>query len=136
METMSNETDRYNGYANRETWAFNLHWQNDQGLYNDTLEEARRYLASVNDAAGDYELGQNAVGYWYELIFEWRENMGTDLPEGLAMFRDEVGSWWRIDYAEVGAAVRESLGIESGDESAGHDSSVSFAPELDTGVES
>lgn len=38
---MSDET--YQGWANRETWAFNLHWSNDQGFYNETLEQAQDY---------------------------------------------------------------------------------------------
>ena len=126
MSTMT-ETDRYNGYANRETWAFNLHWQNDQGLYNETLEVARQQLADLDEdgndlgrgdndglgsSASDYAIGQHIVTYWHDTINEWDGEYGTDLPVGLAMFRDEVGSWWRIDYAEVGAAVRESLEVE------------------------
>ena len=113
MSTMS-ETDRYNGWANRETWAFNLHWQNDQGLYNETLETAREYIANGNeDDATDYRVGEMIAEHWHDTINEWDGEYGTELPEGLAMFRDEVGSWWRIDYAEVGAAVRESLDNES-----------------------
>lgn len=108
---MSDES--YNGYANHETWAFNLHWQNDQGLYSETLEEARRYFSAVNDEAEDYEVGKNIVGYWREYIDNWIEETSTPLPGVLDTFDREVGSWWRIDCVEVGAAVRESLNAES-----------------------
>ena len=120
MSTMT-ETDRYNGYANRETWAFNLHWQNDQGLYNETLAQAGEFLAAAQadehddgdrGPVTDFTLGETVVDHWREFLADYRENFGSELPEGLAMFRDEVGSWWRIDYAEVGAAVRESLEVE------------------------
>ena len=102
----------YQGWANRETWAFNLHWTNDQGLYNETLEETQRYLAGVNDEASDYELGENIVGYWQEVIADYDEAVMPKLPEALRMMRDEVGSWWRINHAEVGAAIREHLSGE------------------------
>ena len=123
MSTMT-DSDRYNGWANRETWAFNLHWQNDQGLYNETLEQAGQYLSETygdewatlpaDELLGAvYGVGEHIVTYWHDTINEWDGEYGTDLPVGLAMFRDEVGSWWRIDYAEVGEAVRESLENES-----------------------
>lgn len=113
------DSERYNGYANRETWAFNLHWQNDQGLYNETLEQAAGVLERANvarthdDPVTNWALGEYIVNYWRDFIREYRDNFGTELPEGLTMFRDEVGSWWRIDYAEVGEAVREALEAES-----------------------
>ena len=111
---MTDET--YNGYANRETWAFNLHWQNDQGLYNETLSVAREYIANGNeDDRTDYRIGELVVEYWRELMDSdvFTDDAGVrHLTRDLQMFRDEVGSWWRIDYAEVGAAVRESLEVE------------------------
>ena len=110
MVTVTDDT--YNGYANRETWAFNLHWQNDQGLYNETLSVGEQ-LIEDNEMPSDSALGEYVVTYWHDLIRDYAEQVGGPLPEGLAMFRDEVGSWWRIDYAEVGAAVRESLDAES-----------------------
>lgn len=143
MSTMTTD-ETYNGYKNRETWAFNLHWQNDQGLYNETLDVARAWLAERELSADTIEtevstrmLGEHVVSHWRDMIRNYRDYFGSILADddALAMMRDEVGSWWRIDYAEVGAAVRESLGVESGD-TAGHDSSVSLDPERDTDNES
>lgn len=109
MGTMT-DNETYNGYANRETWAFNLHWQNDQGLYGATLAIAQDYVSSTEttELDTDSRLGEVVVNYWREFIDE------VDQPsDGLKMWDREVGSWWRIDYAEVGAAVRESLDNES-----------------------
>lgn len=119
-----NADETYNGHANRETWAFNLHWQNDQGLYLETLEQARTYLVETygddwaelpaDELKGAfYGVGEHVVNYWREFISGYADEMGTPLPDGLAMFRDEVGSWWRIDVRGVGESVRESLDIES-----------------------
>ena len=105
---MTDET--YNGYANRETWAFNLHWQNDQGLYNYVLEEARSYLDgegdNASDPVGDWQLG-------YAVVQRIREELPDLAPDAWELLREDVGSWWRVDEAEVGAAVRESLDAES-----------------------
>ncbi|HET6917237.1 MAG TPA: hypothetical protein VFH56_14180 [Acidimicrobiales bacterium] len=108
---MTDET--CNGYANRETWAFNLHWQNDQGLYRQTLEEARQIIKqdSIYSTPGDRELGERIVNYWRD-VFDGYDADGTPMTQTLRMFEREVGSWWRINYAEVGAAVRESLDAE------------------------
>ena len=122
MSTMTDET--YNGYANRETWAFNLHWQNDQGLYSETLAQADQYLTDTYGRAWPelpedelrgalHGVGEHVVRYWDAVVHEWEDDFGERPNTGIQMFRDEVGSWWRVDYAEVGAAVRESLDAES-----------------------
>lgn len=101
--------ETYNGWKNRETWAFNLHWSNDRGLYEETLERAREYLKYSNEEATDLELGEHIVGYWKDYIEEYADDFGAPAPEGLQMFYREVGSWWRVDEAETGASVREAL---------------------------
>lgn len=124
--TSMTDNETYNGYRNRETWAFNLHWQNDHGLYLATLDAAEGYLSTTygpdwknlpdDEMRGaEFGAGEFVVSYWTDFIDSARREFtdGTALDSELAMFRDEVGSWWRIDYAEVGAAVRESLDNES-----------------------
>jgi hypothetical protein len=96
--------DEYQGWANRETWAFNLHWQNDHGLYLFTLDNARDYVRQHPEHS-DRALGEHVVAYLEEELPE----LSPELWENM---RSDVGSFWRIDHAETGAAVRESLGIE------------------------
>ncbi len=100
--------DTYQGWKNRETWAFNLHWSNDQGLYSETLEQARQYLKQSAEA-DDYNLGEFVIAYWRNFLDDYVDEFGTPVPDELQMFDREVGSWWRIDEAEIGASVRESL---------------------------
>lgn len=117
MSTMS-DAETYNGWKNRETWAFNLHWSNDQGLYNETMEVAAPFWHKVSRTPGTNEqsafrqLGDYIVTYWRDFIDGYADNFGSELPEGLVMFDREVGSWWRIDHAETGAAIREALSNE------------------------
>lgn len=110
---MSNAvSEAYEGWANRETWAFNLHWSNDQGLYSQVLEWAQEITASDDEEYGmvdDTELGKQIVERMRSMIDGWKDEFGSDLPKDLAMMRDEVGSWWRVDEAEIGASVRESM---------------------------
>lgn len=122
MSTMS-DSETYNGYANRETWAFNLHWQNDQGLYDMTLETAQEYLTETygdewaslpaDELRGaQYGVGEHIVSYWRDFIDNYADEFGEAPSEGLLMFDREVGSWWRVDHMETGAAVFESLDVE------------------------
>lgn len=101
-------TETYQGHANRETWAFNVHWQNDQPLYVFTLMLGSAYLREHPDAS-DRELGEHVVNYWQDRAYD-----GPPAPTpALVMMAREVGSWWRVDPAEVGEAVRESISVEA-----------------------
>lgn len=107
--------DEYNGWANRETWALQLHLTNDHGLYLATQERVASAMGDIT--VGGYPLWcansedearyrVNAAGvavneYWDEL---------TDPDEGLmtaeailSMVRD-IGSEYRVDWDEIGAA--------------------------------
>ncbi len=112
--------ETYNDFKNHETWAFDLHWSNDEGLYSETLEQARQYLVETygHDWAGLPEdellgafwgVGEHVIKYWKDYIEEYADEFDSPAPEGLQMFYREVGSWWRVDEAEIGASVRESL---------------------------
>ena len=54
--------ESYNGWANRETWAFNLHWQNDQGFYLWVLESASEVIEHATyPPVSDTYLGERIV---------------------------------------------------------------------------
>lgn len=113
---MADET--HNGYANQETWAFNLHWSNHHGLYVYFLGEAALFLATKPDA-NDFELGEHVVDLFKEEVRTAKPDdflAGTnsrDFAKAILAMRDEVGSVWRVDRKEIGASVRESLENES-----------------------
>lgn len=101
-------SETYSGWTNRETWAFMLHVNNDQGMQEDTLRAVSEALAE-NPEMMDYELGDSATSHWRDAIDNWSEIYGGPLPEAMRMFDREVGSWWRLDLDEIGRALREDL---------------------------
>jgi hypothetical protein len=100
-------SDEYNGWANRETWALVLHIQNDQGLY-----------MTFGELTGEREFGNLSkrdqiarIKSEAESLFTpdgYRETFGSEMTPGLADIAAEIGSFWRIDWDEVHAALTEN----------------------------
>lgn len=91
---MTDET--YNGWANRETWALMLWVNNDEGLQIDFRERA----------AG----GVDAVREWADVVFTragYVDFFGSEWPDSLADVASEIGSLWRVDWAEVVESLSE-----------------------------
>lgn len=114
---MSDET--YEGYKNRETWAFEVNWANAQPVYLWVLAQAQEFLRSMPEAT-DYDLGKHII----DAVQEEARNAKAQADDflhasemrefykSLAIMRDDVGSWWRVDQAEVGESIRDSLDQE------------------------
>ena len=121
--------ERYQGWTNRETWALNLWLSNDQGLYEMLRERIGEAIAEhdtdqrenctdcvqgshAEDCGTDLDsltrydarsAGELVQAFWDEITDP--EQMGTEGLSGemLSMVR-EVGSVWRVDWDEIGAA--------------------------------
>lgn len=94
---MGEHEDRYQGWANRETWCVTLHIGNDPGLWDDFSTEARR----ANNA-GEYV--PTAVELLWERWFTragYEQEMGDTWPVELSEIAQQVGSAWRVDWNEV-----------------------------------
>lgn len=86
-------SEKYNGWTNRETWAFNLWITNTEGDYNYWLEEAKG-SESVSELAE--KMKENLVELWDTL---------TETPEGTSregrLMLKDIGDISEIDYFEV-----------------------------------
>ena len=99
MRTMTDNTETYEGWSNRETWAANLWLANDQGLYNETLD-----LLSVARQNAE-EQGRTVQGLLADAIQELFESMfdPEEMPQTpeIANVRNDIGSMWRVDWHEI-----------------------------------
>ena len=102
------------------TWAFGLHWGNDEPLYRAVLAYASAAMGRV--PMSNQTLGRNVIdnvqrwcaqGYVSSLGFgPLHYPMPVD-PHVLAMMRKEVGNFRLVDEVEIGEDVREALANES-----------------------
>jgi hypothetical protein len=98
---MSNETntEEYNGWVNRETWATVMHLSNDEGLYDKCLElvEGKAMWS-----------GGDAIEAWvtYE-VYGYLHVMAECHAEWVRLMIDDVGSFWRVDWQAVAASFIE-----------------------------
>lgn len=89
------EVEKYQGWANRETWAVKLHWDNSEGDYNYLTEKAREFK---KEGKSDYEFAEFLKEYGDDIYESVEEGNGT--KEG-KMFVQDVGSLWRVDWNEI-----------------------------------
>lgn len=91
------ETQEYNGWANRETWATMLHIDNDQYLYETAKDYAVTALEEYKEQAR-YELAQTLQN-WIEEDLLTRENIAGN--EGLWLMLSDIGSLYRVNWREI-----------------------------------
>lgn len=83
---MTENTEQYNGWTNRETWAASLYLNNDEGLYSMAREcESPEALEEMIEELKD-------------------EREGNKL---LTMMFDEIGSLWRVNWQEVWEGLQD-----------------------------
>jgi hypothetical protein len=122
---MTSTDDTYNGYTNRETWAVALYIDNDQGWQeqiNEALTEAPFTLLPDLYPASDWSdeecqthlhrqagalIKNNVEGLLNAA--EYRQEYGEKQPEELAVIANDIGSLWRVNWDELGAAFLSDI---------------------------
>jgi hypothetical protein len=99
--------DEYNGWRNRETWAFVLHIDNDSYHHARAIGEAHRIVREAElDKLPNPEVQELMVGakmwlgrHFVDAFYEFADEVPESEPTGM---REDVGSVWRIDHADIG----------------------------------
>jgi len=97
------DSEEYNGWTNRETWATNLHIDNDQGLYETAREYAREELEGHDkgEEINPYYLGERLKN-WVEDDLLTFENVAR--KRSLWLMLTDIGSLYRVDWREIAGA--------------------------------
>ena len=98
--------DTYNGWTNRETWAVALWINNDQGML-ESVHDAIREAHSMQAGADELTAGKagEIVREWLEDLFDLDNYAEGGFSRELQSMREDIGSMWRIDWREIGAAL-------------------------------
>lgn len=97
------ETQDYNGWTNRETWATMLHIDNDMFLLDTALDYAQQQLEET-------ESEDKAIRYLAESVQSWLENDLLTLEnvagnEGLWLMLTDIGSLYRVNWREIAESL-------------------------------
>lgn len=99
------ETQEYNGWTNRETWATALHIDNDQALQ----EIARDYALECLDHHAEEE-GWEAMNCLSQTLESWITNDLLTLEnisgnQGLWLMLTDIGSLYRVNWRELAESI-------------------------------
>ena len=105
--------DKYNGWTNRETWAFDMHLSNDEGRYNYAMATARDIVADT-EGSGDGVLTPAGSRRAVRRMADFLESYLVDVREAVffppqratgaendRLMLADVGSVWRVNYDEI-----------------------------------
>jgi hypothetical protein len=106
--------EHYNGWANRETWGVALWLDNDQGMQ-EAVHEALREAADMQTDGLTASSAGEIVREYLDELFDVDTYDGS-LPGGLVNMLTDIGSLWRVDWREIGAAFLRDVheqGVET-----------------------
>ncbi len=92
------ETQKYNGWTNRETWATALHIDNDEGLLAPILE-----VAQLHDNL--YDLADE-IRDFIEEVLDF-DNVSTN-RNAFSMLTD-IGSLYRVNWQEIAQNLLDNV---------------------------
>ena len=102
--------ETYNGWSNRETWALMLQIENDMGL-NDEFQGLAREVAEGECEYPFLELSERIQlrAEVYFTVDAYQEEFGERMPESLQRIAEDIGSLYRVDWAECARAFLDDV---------------------------
>jgi hypothetical protein len=93
-------TEKYNGYTNRETWTLALNIDNDDSLSYVVIEAVKQIM--VQHTSNQVYFVIKYLENFVDQLQEWRfDEASGNINQGLVSILDDIGSTWRIDYNEL-----------------------------------
>ena len=89
-------TEKYNGWTNRETWACHLWMTNDSNT--------QRYFEEISTQILNHKQVENKNLVMSDAIEQWLENCTESAFKGEEKYRglvEDIGSQWRINLIEI-----------------------------------
>ena len=97
------ETQDYNGWTNRETWATALHIDNDQALLELALDYAQTALKEHKGEEDEISSAlyclEESLSYWITEDLLTLENISGNHP--LWLMLTDIGSLYRVNWHEL-----------------------------------
>ena len=103
---LEKDTETYNGWTNRETWATALHIENTQSL-TDYAYNLVRETFSDSVSKEDENSYLTAIFHAQDNLMNWVEDITSDeywdyqTPNDIRLMRRDIGSMWRVDWREI-----------------------------------
>jgi hypothetical protein len=102
--------ETYSGWTNRETWAFMLHVNNDEGLQSEARDVVR----------GHYRRASIALEAWADTLFTrsgYVDEFGGAWPDALADIAEDIGSLYRVNWQECASSILRDVAELDGSDS-------------------
>lgn len=103
---LEKDTETYNGWTNRETWATALHIENTQSL-TDYAYNLVRETFSDSVSKEDENSYLIAIFHAQDNLMNWVEDITSDeywdyeTPNDIRLMRRDIGSMWRVNWREI-----------------------------------
>jgi len=98
------ETQEYQGWSNRETWATMLHIDNDEVLLETAMDYTRQELEGHDEGEeiNPYYLGET-IKSWIQDDLLTLENVAGN--QGLWLMLTDIGSLYRVNWKEIAESL-------------------------------
>ena len=115
------ESEEYNGWKNRETWAVKLHLDNDQELYNE-YHELYKQVSKEEPTSEVLKPDEEILYNYSDQLKEWVSDMISpsywrqcciDMPRWAELMNEDVGSLWRVNFDDVARSIVEEIKLNA-----------------------
>lgn len=93
----------YEGWSNRETWAYKLWIDNEQDLYEEVKNQVNKIMKNTNLATKNLDSEIHELTEYLKNLCDEIKELAKESKSNVTLQNivDDLGSTWRIDYREI-----------------------------------